>query len=1697
MLLLSAVYAQEKPIGNIPILIPPSPEVAELGRIGQVSSNLFTGASSVNISLHEVTAGIAKVPLALSYSNNGIRVSEIPGRAGLGWSIIAGGVVSREVRDEPDDQSEFLTPPNFADPNQELLSYLRQASSYEYDTEHDLYSFNAGGVSGRFYFDETGTPRFISHSNVRITTTGTGKDISVFVITTADGVMYFFGENNTVEKTREINLNKDSGPISKKSKTSWFLTRVVTPEGQTINFNYSPIFIKTRMGPVQFVDLEKVGHVADPINDNCKICKERFGVVKTNAIDYDTQYLTGISTSTGQQVTFTYEQRPDPSGDNRLTDIQVSTSASVLKKYKFEYFDVVLPGNPGVNRKFFLTKLRSLPASGTSSEQQHVFEYYNPQNTPSQFDTGVDYFGYYNGVKTNTNVFPKPTNPSTYRRADEGANRTPSSGSATTGAMKKVTYPTGGSEEFFYEGHNMSALEDQITYTNLNLGTDGSDYDSPKQVTTTITPLQTQKVEISFLNMMSSGAPAPEDPNYWPPLESRRRIATLEISNGTTVLKKDIWDYGTFRYEYNFTANVSYQFKVTVYGSTNYASVQTSYDPVTTQVRLNKPGCGIRVSRIASFDPVQNAINNKYFKYESLESPGVSSAVGVFGGAVVESGLVGGYCYVLKTTGLPVWGEVLTECPTIASINSVSPSISPTFNGSVMAYKYVIESDHPDFANGGVEHEFTAFHDIYSAYSVLNSQIRNAPQSLVANDNGQEKRTLYFKKDVTGTKKVKEVFNYYNVKGLTGLLLNHSIRKRWGETKETYVSYVEKVSPWDVNEYSYSSGWLCLDSTKTINYNDAGQTPVTERIWYQYSNREHTLPTQIQVEESNKEVRTSELKYPADFQTPVYQAMVSKHIISPVIKETVKLGSSIVYTTQTDYKDWFADGKIYKPELVKGSYGTNDLEDLLRYYAYDNKGNPLEMSKVKGPHLTYMWGYGGIYPIAEISNAAISEVWHSNFEEIAGFDANVIKDFARSHTGKFSGKIVNISPSAMTVTANNWLQVLPGEVRKFAFSGWVYSEGPSAKFYLAMKKADGTISYSDAEELTSSATGKWIYLRKDFQVPADIAQLSIRVDDDLPGTIWIDDLRIYPSDGAMTTYTYEPFIGMKSSIDDKGLTTYYEYDNFNRLKIIRDQNDNVIKMFCYNYAGQQLDCGTGGVVAYSNAAKSQTFTRNNCGTGGAGSQVVYSVPSGKHTSTISQADADAKAQNDLNTNGQNYANANGQCSYLFSNAIRSQSFTRNNCSTGGTGSQVIYTVNAGAYTSTISQADADAKAQNDVATNGQSYANANGSCTYSSTAKSQTFSKACSAGGAGSQVTYTVNAGAYTSTISQADADAKAQDDVATNGQTYANNNGNCTYSNAEVSRSFSKDNCTGGAGSAVTYTVPAGKYTSTISQADANALAENDINANGQAKANAEGQCVFSNVYMDVLITKNDCGDGMVGMSYRYELNPGKYTSLISQADADAKAQNDIATIGQAEANLRAGCWFANVSMSRVIERNNCNTGAGSGVVYTVPAGKYLSRHSQADANTQAENEINTNGQAYANANGTCLYVNTLISQVFTRNNCTGTNYGGQVTYVVAQGKYTSTISKADADAKAVADITANGQNYANLHGACLPCTGIDKKVINGVCVTGVKTITNSVPNGNQYKCFFKITWPDGSSVTGNEMSNTPCQGTASPGGE
>lgn len=63
----------------------------------------------------------------------------------------------------------------------------------------------------------------------------------------------------------------------------------------------------------------------------------------------------------------------------------------------------------------------------------------------------------------------------------------------------------------------------------------------------------------------------------------------------------------------------------------------------------------------------------------------------------------------------------------------------------------------------------------------------------------------------------------------------------------------------------------------------------------------------------------------------------------------------------------------------------------------------------------------------------------------------------------------------------------------------------------------------------------------------------------------LQKLRTNLSNVFVSTYTYKPLVGITSETDANGKTTTYEYDSFNRLKLIRDFNNNILKTFDYKY----------------------------------------------------------------------------------------------------------------------------------------------------------------------------------------------------------------------------------------------------------------------------------------------------------------------------------------------------------------------------------------------------------------------------------------------------------------------------------------------------------------------------------------------------
>ena len=66
---------------------------------------------------------------------------------------------------------------------------------------------------------------------------------------------------------------------------------------------------------------------------------------------------------------------------------------------------------------------------------------------------------------------------------------------------------------------------------------------------------------------------------------------------------------------------------------------------------------------------------------------------------------------------------------------------------------------------------------------------------------------------------------------------------------------------------------------------------------------------------------------------------------------------------------------------------------------------------------------------------------------------------------------------------------------------------------------------------------------------------------------WLNKLRAVQQlkKAQITTYTYDPLVGLTSITDPRGKTVFYEYDDFNRLQFIKNSENKILKEYQYNY----------------------------------------------------------------------------------------------------------------------------------------------------------------------------------------------------------------------------------------------------------------------------------------------------------------------------------------------------------------------------------------------------------------------------------------------------------------------------------------------------------------------------------------------------
>lgn len=90
---------------NINLYSVPSPNAASLGSFGVVPVSPFSGKADISIPIYNTTVRDVPLNISLMYDTSGNLVNTLPGWTGHGWTLSAGGAITRKVNYMPDEMS--------------------------------------------------------------------------------------------------------------------------------------------------------------------------------------------------------------------------------------------------------------------------------------------------------------------------------------------------------------------------------------------------------------------------------------------------------------------------------------------------------------------------------------------------------------------------------------------------------------------------------------------------------------------------------------------------------------------------------------------------------------------------------------------------------------------------------------------------------------------------------------------------------------------------------------------------------------------------------------------------------------------------------------------------------------------------------------------------------------------------------------------------------------------------------------------------------------------------------------------------------------------------------------------------------------------------------------------------------------------------------------------------------------------------------------------------------------------------------------------------------------------------------------------------------------------------------------------------------------------------------------------------------
>ncbi|EJL63258.1 hypothetical protein [Flavobacterium sp. CF136] len=1010
-------------------IIPPSPSAYEFSKFGNIPLNGSTGGFSYSVPIYTVQSGDITLPISIGYYSNGVRIDDLSGTVGTNWTLNAGGVISRTVRDYPDESAGSVgrlypssdEPFSSLERAEDIKNIARDLDSASfYDGEQDWFSFNANGVSGSFYFDKDLVPHILSEQSLKITYEIINNGIRKFTIIDENGYKYVFGGSDASIETK-LNYNQCDRIENTSYITAWFLTEIISPKNNSITFDYA---------------LNELYY-----SDGCSTTKSRQDTCPSEPSLTDSQLKTCLNANSiwskvlstihfqNNSVVFNYNSQRQDAGGKSLKEIKVLKNTELIKQIDFNY-DIVQANASTINSmitavnevgtdfRLFLKEVSFKGNLNAVNYEKYSFEYYNMNELPARLTYSKDKFGYTNGSIndspfSNKLVDYQATN-TQWLGFTGTANMEVNPNKVYYGMLKKITYPTGGYTEVLYEANKDAKMSETKIPINQTIA-------AIKYCDTNTTP-----VTASF-EFISNGLPL----NF-------EAIANIQGSNCTTGSTNNKYNVRVYKNNqiildlfttYGIAVNSNpdkqclstwssvyanepictvagstYKITMTLEKGGVYGTVKVKYNGDFAEETIY--GAGARVKEITDY--TNNLSYNKRKIYYNKLSDYLSN------NTTMQHAFEP---YYNKTNSVIIWCPITlyptcfqyTARPIYVYTVSSNPVNSGYLTRESINYSAITEIlENNGVKNGMIEKIFRPSMDsparLYEGSDIYGSSPDNYGELM---KDKIEEETIYDSNSVVKTKKIYS-YSLFGNNFLTAITARKNFIFPWEPDWDpvlnvcadpTRFSPLENYSVWTYKNYY---GIVKLANTTETNYfpNQNVETITTNT----YGNQPYYQLTSTLTTNSKGENVKTEYKYPFDLigieQTPYMQELVDLHRIDESISVKTFNGYSKLSERHIKYDKSVATGNLLLSKEVHTNKGITDInittasDRKLIFDQYDDKGNIQQYTLENGASVSIIWGYNKTLPIAKIENVTYSQVssYIPNLQTLSdtGTEANLI-----------------------------------------------------------------------------------------------------------------------------------------------------------------------------------------------------------------------------------------------------------------------------------------------------------------------------------------------------------------------------------------------------------------------------------------------------------------------------------------------------------------------------------------------------------------------------------------------------------------------------------------------------------------------------------------------------------------------------------